>query len=204
MNAQNLDDVNSPAKWELDYRRGTARWSLGTPTPVFQALLAENIFPPGRMLVPGAGLGYDAREFARHRFEVVAVDFAQDAVDAMRGALTPETRHAILQDDFFQLPTALRDTFDYVLECCCYCAIDPTRRAEYADQIARMLKRGGAYIALAFPLGEHVGGPPFAVKPEELIALLQARGFTLLRRQVHPATIKPRQGREELLVLRKT
>lgn len=156
------------------------------------------------MLVPGAGLGHDAREFARHGFEVVAVDFAQDAVEAMRAALTPETRHEILQDDFFQLPAALHGAFDYVLEYCCYCAIDPQRRADYADQVARLLKRGGKYIALAFPLSEHVGGPPFAVRTEELIALLQARGFTLLRREIHPATIKPRKGREELLVMQKT
>lgn len=202
------DDVNHPAKWEADYRRGTAGWSLYTPTPVFQSVLAEGVFSPGRMLVPCAGLGHDAREFARHGFDVVAVDFAEDAVEAMRHALqtagTPSTAHEIIQGDLFELPASRNESFDYVLEYTCFCAIDPARRAEYADVIARVLKPGGIYIALAFPLDEHDGGPPFTVKTDELIGLFEARGFILLRREIHPATIKPRKGREELIVMRKS
>lgn len=204
------DNVNHPSKWERDYQRGTAGWSLHTPTPVFQHLLAETdargekIFPPGRMLVPGAGLGHDAREFARHGFEVVAVDFAQDAVEAMRALMDDATRHEILHHDLFQIPAAWNSTFDYVLEYTCFCAIDPTRRAEYADMMARVLKSGGIYIALAFPLSGHVGNPPFAVNVAELIALFETRGFVLRRREIHPATIKPRRGREELIVMSKT
>ncbi len=204
-----IDDVNQPSKWERAYQQGALTWDMGTPTPVFQRLLAEkdaqdkSVFPPGRILIPGAGLGYDAREFARHRFEVVAVDFARDAAEAMRNALTPETAHAVVQADLFQLPAAWNETFDYVLEYTCFCAIDPTRRGEYADVIARMLKHGGSYIALAFPTNGYTGNPPFIVNAEELIALFQARGLVLRRRESHPATIKPRKGREELLVMQK-
>jgi|SRR5581483_836346 SAM-dependent methyltransferase len=197
-------DVNHPSKWELDYQRGTAGWDMGTPTPVFQSLLREGGLPPGKMLVPGAGRGHDAREFARHGFEVVAVDFARDAADAMRALMDDASRHEILRQDFFQLPQAFDAAFDYVLEYTCFCAIDPTRRAEYADVVTRVLKRGGTYIALAFPLSDHTGGPPFAVNADELMALFEARGFVLRRREIHPATIKPRKGREELIILRKT
>lgn len=198
------DDVNSPAKWERDYQRGTAGWDMGTPTPVFQRLLAQRQLPPGRMLVPGAGRGHDAREFARHAFDVVAVDFAQDAVHAMREQMTPDSAHAILQQDFFQLPPELDGTFDYVLEYTCYCAIDPKRRAEYADTVARVLKRGGIYIALLFPLDEHEGGPPFAVDADKLRALLQQRGLRVMRREFPPDSVKPRRGREELMLMQKT
>lgn len=204
------DDVNHPAKWERDYRSGTARWSLKTPTPVFQALLAETnargepVLPPGRVLVPGAGLGHDARELARHGFEVVAVDFAQDAAEAMRDALTPGATHEILQQDFFQLPAAWNETFDYILEYTCYCAIDPRRRTEYADKIASLLNRGGIYIALVYPLAYTGTPPPFVVDTDTLAHDLAARDFQLLRREFHPATIKPRLGREELLVMQKS
>src|SRR6185295_13470896 len=109
------DDVNSPAKWERDYQRGTAGWDMGTPTPVFQRLLAGGNFSPGRMLIPGAGRGHDARAFARHGFQVVAVDFAHDAAQAMRETMTPESTHEILEQDFFLLPPELDGTFDYVL-----------------------------------------------------------------------------------------
>ena len=33
--------------------------------------------------------------------------------------------------------------------------------------VARLIKPGGSYIALLFPLDQHKGGPPFAVSAEE-------------------------------------
>lgn len=198
------NDVNLPAKWERDYQRGTAGWDIGTPTPVFQRLIRSGEFPPGRILVPCAGRGHDAREFARHGFEVVAVDFAREAVEQMRALMDDASQYEIWQGDLFQLPQEWYGTFDYVLEYTCYCAIDPQRREEYADMIARVLKKGGKYIALALPLNERVGGPPFTVKPDELISQLTRRGLKLLHREFPSDSIKPRKGNEELLVMKKT
>jgi hypothetical protein len=159
------------------------------------------------MLIPGAGRGHDAREFARHGFEVVAVDFASDAVRDMQAALTPATKHEILHQDFFALDPALDHTFDYILEYTCYCAIDPNRRVEYADKIVALLKPQGLYIALLFPIGATPPslkqGPPFTVNPDELIARLEARGLRLLHRESPPDSVKPRKGREELVILQK-
>ena len=78
------DDVNSPGKWDSDYVGGTDGWDLGGPTPVFRRLASSGRFRPGRMLAPGAGRGHDAREFARHGFQVTAVDFTASAVREMR------------------------------------------------------------------------------------------------------------------------
>lgn len=203
------DDVNSPAKWEQDYQQGTAGWDMGTPTPVFRRLLAERKFPPGRMLIPGAGRGHDAREFARHGFQVVAVDFAHNAAEAMQEAMTPESAHEILEQDFFQLPSALDGTFDYVLEYTCYCAIDPRRRIEYVDKIARFLKMGGTCIALAFPIQDAAhpfdpkNGPPFIVNADELVQRLEQRGFAPVRREFPIDSVKPRRGREELIIMKR-
>lgn len=198
------NDVNSPAKWEADYQRGTAGWDMGTPTPVFVELLAQDRFSPGRMLVPGAGRGHDAREFARHGFKVVAVDFAHHAAQAMREAMDEESAHEVVHHDFFALTPADIGTFDYVLEYTCYCAIDPARRDEYADKVVELLKEGGIYIALVFPLGNHAGGPPFAVNTDELLARLRARGMRLLRREFPASSVKPRKGREELVIMGKS
>jgi hypothetical protein len=176
---------------------------MGTPTPVFQRVLKEMQFPPGRMIVPGAGRGHDAREFARHGFEVVAVDFAQEAAQAMREAMTTDSAHQVLQQDLFTLPQELDRSFDYWLEYTCYCAIDPKRRSEYADLVARLVKEGGIYIGLLFPLDEHVGGPPFAVKTENLLRDLSGRGFAVRKREFPFDSVKPRRRREELVILEK-
>jgi hypothetical protein len=123
-------DVNLPSKWEADYEGKTDGWDLGGPTPIFKRLMAGDEFKPGRLIVPGAGRGHDAREFARHGFEVTAVDFSAHAVGEMRRLASPDAPVEILQSDLFKLPAGLDASFDYVLEYTCFCAIDPKRRGE--------------------------------------------------------------------------
>jgi SAM-dependent methyltransferase len=197
-------DVNSPQKWEADYQRGTDGWDLGGPTPVFKRLAASREFPPGRMLVPGAGRGHDAREFARRGFQVTAVDFSPSAAREMERLAEPEAPLQILQQDIFTLSHKLDGTFDYMLEYTCFCAIDPARRGDYADLVQRLLKPGGAYIDLAFPLDGRAGGPPFAVGRDEIMGLFQERGFTLVRREKPADSISPRRNAEELFIFRKS
>ncbi len=195
-------DVNVPAFWEEVYQGGRAGWDLDGPTPIFRRLLASSQFAPGRIIVLGAGRGHDAREFARHGFTVTAVDFAADAVRDMRALTDPRAAIEILQADIFALPHTLDGTFDYVLEYTCFCAIDPPRRAEYADLVARLLRPGGIYVALFFPLSNHAGGPPFAISVSEIFALFGARGFTLLRRETPTDSVSQRRGLEQLLIFR--
>lgn len=198
-----MSDVNSPVFWEKIYQQGPP-WDLGGPTPVFRRLLLEARVSPSRMIVLGAGRGHDARMFARWGFEVTAVDFAPEAVQAMRALADPEAPVEILQRDIFDLPSQFNHTFDYVLEYTCFCAIDPQRRSEYADLVKRLLEPGGTYIALLFPVGQRNGGPPYAVSPDELAGRLSRRGFDLQHHEESPPDSVPRRrGSEELLIFNK-
>lgn len=199
-----VEDVNFPTKWEADYLRKSDGWDLGGATPTFKNLASSGRFKPGRMIVPGAGRGHDAREFARHGFQVTAVDFSPYVVSEMKRLADPQAPVEVLQHDIFALPRGLDDSFDYVLEYTCFCAIDPKRRAEYADLITRLLKPGGVYIDLAFPLDGRAGGPPFAVKDSELLDLYQERGFRLLDREQPVNSVSQRRGAEELFIFKKT
>jgi methyl halide transferase len=198
-----MSNVNSSDFWQSVYQSGSTGWDLGGPTPVFCRLADSGVFPPGKMIVPGAGRGYDARLFAKHGFAVTAVDFASDAVREMHLLQEQDAPVAIVKADLFDLPSFFERAFDYVLEYVTYCAIDPARRTDYADVVNWLLEPGGTYIGLMFPVSDHKGGPPFAVSPNELVGLLQARGMQLRRREVPADTIKSRQGREELIVLQK-
>ena len=196
-------DVNSPDKWDANYEQGTDGWDLGGPTPVFQRLLRRGQLIPGRMIVLGAGRGYDAREFARRGFQVTAVDFSSEAVREMQRLGSPDAPVEILRHDIFTLPDTLNHFFDYVLEYTCFCAIDPKRRAEYADLVKRLLKPGGIYVDLAFPLDRREGGPPFAVSAAEILELFQGRGFKLLSREKPLDSISSRRNAEELFLFQK-
>jgi methyl halide transferase len=196
-------DVNSPQKWEADYQRKTDGWDLAGPTPALKRLAESGRFKPGRMLVPCAGRGHDAREFARHGFAVTAVDFSAFAVQEMQRLADPGAPVEILQHDMFELPHSMDGTFDYVLQYTCFCAIDPQRRTDYADLIARLLKPGGIYIDLAFPLDGRAGGPPFATSEDEIVGLFKGRGFQLVSDEKLHDSVSPRRQAEALLVFRK-
>jgi SAM-dependent methyltransferase len=198
-----MPDNSSPTFWDEQYDSGRVSWDLGGPTPVFQGLLLSGRFPPGRLIVLGAGQGHDARLFARFGFTVTAVDFSPQAVRTMQVMADSAAPLEILQEDIFTLPADLDGAFDYILEYVCFCAIDPADREKYFDAVARLLAPGGTYIALAFPIGQYSGGPPFAVTPEAMIAPLELRGFELVRREVPPNSVRGRSGREELLILTK-
>jgi hypothetical protein len=95
-------------------------------------------------------------------------------------------------------------SFDYLLEYTCFCAIDPKRRTEYADLVDRLLKPGGTYIDLAFPLDGRGGGPPFAVSETEVVDLFGQRGFKLQDSEKPTDSISPRREAEKLLIFQKT
>jgi methyl halide transferase len=198
-----MSNSSSASFWDGIYERGQTNWDLGQPTPVFRRLIASGRFTPGRMMVLGAGNGHDAREFARHGFEVTAVDFSAGAVRAMRDLADPNAPLTILHADIFELPCTLDATYDYVLEYVCFCAVDPERRPAYADVVKRLLKPSGIYIDLAYPLDDHQGGPPYTVIADGVIYMFKTRGFELLERERPSDSVPQRRGCEELLILQK-
>ena len=110
---------------------------------------------------------------------------------------------AVVQSDIFSLNPLLSGRFDYVLEYTFYCAIEPQRRGDYAAVVSQLLRPGGRFVGLAFPIDARQGGPPFSVDPEEMISLLSARGLRLEHREIPSDSVSPRRGREELLIMQK-
>jgi methyl halide transferase len=196
----NGGEVDRPEFWDALYSSGEAGWDLGTPTPVFIRLLESREFPPGRMLVPGCGTGHDAVAFARAGFRVTGVDFASGALAQARAlAAAQGVPVEFIEADFFSLGQEYGGAFDYVLEHVTYCAIDPSRRPEYARAMSSLLKPGGRLIALFFPVEVRPQGPPFGVDMDEVERLLQP-AFALLRSEIPVASIRPRRDREVLTI----
>jgi SAM-dependent methyltransferase len=170
---------------------------------VFEQLLSERRLRPGRTLVLGCGTGHDAVLFARHGFEVTAVDFSAEAIAAARVAAgTAGVSVAFLHCDLFGLIPAYDEAFDCVIEYVTYCAIDPVLRVAYANVVSRLTAPGGLFVALFFPVERREGGPPFSVSMEEVDNLF-SRHLRLVSTEEHPKTIAPRKGREVLTIWRK-
>ena len=164
----------------------------------------SGLLAPGRMLVTCAGRGHDARAFARHGFQVDAVEFAAEPIRDMRALADPNAPVRVVQADLFTLSHELDGQYDYVLEYTCYCAINPARRPEYADLIARLLKPSGILIALIFPTTPQPVGPPFYAPLTQVMDLFQSRGFKVLRQETPGDSVPQRKDSEALLILQKS
>ena len=188
----------SPAAWEQKYESGETPWDLSGPTPEL-VRLQSTLTGKGAALVPGGGRGHDALFLAQQGYEVDLVDFAPAALDAaLIVAASAKLNIFAYRRDFFELPQTSfhRHRYDLIFEYTFFCAIDPARRAEYVEAMATMLKPGGLFIGLFFPLTTDKEGPPFVVDREQVEKLF--RPYFELRFETPSASVKPRAGREFL------
>lgn len=165
--------MTSAEAWNARYEAGSDGWTLDETPPVIAEVLAGELLglstaelaPPRRVLVPGAGVGHDAVGWARAGHDVVAIDWAQRAVDAMRDRIAREgVDFEPRRADVLDLPADLHGSFDIVWEQTCLCALYPEMRAGYVASMWRALRPGGNLLALLWNHG-NADGPPFDMTP---------------------------------------
>ena len=194
---------NNAQFWEDKYLDESLGWDLGGPTPIF-AEMAQKL-NPGKLCIVGCGRGHDAIMFAQNGFEVTAVDFAPSAIKAVKVLAKDFDVHIqAIQDDIFSLKQKYANTFDYVIEQTCFCAIDPSRRNDYADVVQSILKPGGQLIGLWFPLDKTMeeGGPPWATSIDEVKSLFNS-GWGIEKEEWPTLSISPRKDREKMIIFKK-
>ena len=193
--------INNPAYWEEKYVKNQAGWDTGNANPIFAQLIKKKHFlQPGRILIVGAGKGYDAIDAAKEGFDVTAVDFSEKAISfAEELAKQNNVKINFLAEDFFKLDEKYFNSFDVVYDYVFYCAIDPSRRSEYADVVSKLLKPSGKFVAILFPVEKKIGGPPFGVDPLEVYENF-SRHLQLEFSSKIVDSIKPRKGREVLQI----
>ena len=151
-------------------------------------------------MVLGSGKGYDTAAAAKAGYSVTAVDFAETAVEHTKLLLTQENLQArVIRSDIFKLRSLLNEQFDAVYEYTTFCAVNPTRRREFAEIIISYLRPGGKFISVVFPIDGRPGGPPFSIDPVEFYNF-----FTPELRLDYSSrlinSVKPRKGKEMLQV----
>ncbi|MGB8169021.1 MAG: methyltransferase domain-containing protein [Chthoniobacteraceae bacterium] len=187
--------------WEAQYQKGETPWDKGAPSPgLLDALASEPL--RGRVLVPGCGAGHDVRAIAPLAEEVIGIDIAPSAVEAAR-RFAPTGRERYELANLFDLPAALRGSFDWVWEHTCFCAIDPAMRPAYVEAVAGALRPGGHLLAIFYLDPGNTSpdeGPPFEVSIAELDRLFSPR-FTLVKEWLPQRAYPGREGREWMRLL---
>jgi SAM-dependent methyltransferase len=200
-----LPPVSDPSFWDAVYRDGTDEFELGHAAPPLERAARERPPGAGEALVLGCGRGHEARLLAALGWEkVIAVDFSPVALEEAR-SLTEgtglEKKIEWRQADLFALGGADSERFDLAVEHCCFCAIDPSRRGEWAHVVRRVLRAHGHLLALFYHCGR-VGGPPFdATRPE--IERIMAGRFVIEHVEIPRDSVPKRQGKEILVRARR-
>lgn len=197
--------------WDDLYLEKTTPWDKGVPAPPLLEWIAANPGQiGGRVLVPGCGLGHDVRALAALPgvTGVVGLDLSPTAVALAEGFPKVGTE-SYLAGDLFALAPDHLETYDWVWEHTCFCAIDPSMREDYVSAVHGALKPGGHLLAVFYldPYDdEHQpgGGPPHGSSLEELSTRFEESGRFLIEHSAVPGKAYPgREGLERIVRMRR-
>jgi SAM-dependent methyltransferase len=160
-------DPGGAAFWDARYREAFMPWDAGA-APRSLARFLDGEAPGLRVLIPGCGSAYEARDFAARGHDVLAIDFSPLALDRARTVLGEWSR-VLRQADFFA--DALGAPFDLVYERAFLCALPRTLWPRWSGRVAELL-RPGARLAGFFFFGDDQRGPPFGLEAGQIEALL--------------------------------
>lgn len=188
-------EVSQPDYWDAIYREEPSPgWNLGKVAPPLAHWLANTDQHEGRALVPGCGYGYDAIGLAKAGYQTTGVDFSELAMTkAHENAASAGVEVDFQQRDLFNTD-GFENAFDLVYEYTCFVAIHPSRREEYRDVMATVLKPGGKLIGCFYNHGRD-GGPPFDTNRDDVQQLFES-AFDIRVLETSPHSIERRMGKE--------
>ena len=92
---------------------------------------------------------------------------------------------------------------DWAFDQTCFCALAPSLREPYAQNLARLIRPEGEVWALNMRTS-YTDRPPYDASPEEYQAILARAGFELVEiRKLDQESLKRRRGSETLLRFRR-
>ena len=158
-----MENVNQAEFWQQRYEQDSIGWDMGQVSPPLKAYIDQlpESAKEQSILVPGAGNAYEVGYLHEQGFtNVTLVDFAPAPIAAFAERYPDFPAKHLICADFFELSPA-QYQFDWVLEQTFFCAINPSRRDEYVQQMAALLKPNGKLIGLLFDKDFGRNEPPF-------------------------------------------
>ena len=165
-------------EWQRRYEQNDTPWDKGVSAPALTTFLRENQIA-GRVLVPGCGRGHDVRALGTQpNISVVGLDISSTAVAQAKELSSPSDLDVnFIVGDFFDLPSQLKRSFDWLVEHTCFCAIKPEQRPDYVLAAASALRMGGKIfgIFISTPTRRVVPRLPFPERNSPNFSILTLR-----------------------------
>jgi len=186
-------DPGAPEFWDERFGAGVTPWDAGSAPPALRRFVASGRIAPGaRVLIPGCGSAWEAGELDDAGMAVTAIDFAPAAIERAGARLGGRARRLVRQADFFTFESP---AFDWIYERTFLPALPPARWPQWAGRVAALTRPAGLLAGFFF-VDETVQtqsrrGPPFAIRQEELDALLAPNFGCIERHPIAPGESVP-------------
>ncbi len=179
--------------WDNRYDKHQTGWDVGKVSAPLKAYIDKLTDKGIAILIPGCGNAYEAEYLLQQGFtDITLIDISPLLVNTIEEKLAKYIGKElnIICDDFFNLDKK----FDLILEQTFFCALDPSLRKNYADQMAVLISPGGKLVGVLFNRSFE-GGPPFGGSKAEYEKLFSQK-FTINVMDDCYNSIEPRQGSE--------
>lgn len=189
--------VLDEAYWTGKYERGETGWDIGYVSTPIQSYIDQLKDKDSKILIPGAGNGYEAEYCWNSGFKSThVVDLSETPLNHLKNRVRDFPKEQLLHQDFFDL----KGTYDLIIEQTFFCALQPALRNEYALKAKELLKPGGKLVGLLFQIPLNNDKPPFGGSIEEYERLF-SRYFNIHIMETSYNSIPPRQGSELFIKL---
>ena len=188
------DDKNQLdwAYWDNQWAAGQTGWDIGYVAPALKEWFDSIIDKSAAILIPGCGNAYEAEYFLNKGFNnITVIDIAPSAVRILKEKFKNREGIRILEGDFFKH----EGEYDIIVEQTFFCAIDPSLREKYCEQMAKLLKKDGILGGLLFDR-TFEQGPPFGGCKCEYTPLFHKSGLEVTEMNITDGSIPERMGTE--------
>ena len=183
--------------WENRYQTNETGWDVGAITTPLKDYIDQIEDKNLKILIPGAGNGYELDYFLSKGFKNVFVaDFAESPLANIKKRIPDFPENQLIQSDFFDL----EGKFDLIVEQTFFCALSPELRKNYVTKMHSLLTEKGRLFGLLFDFPLTEAGPPFGGSRDEYRELF-SKHFNIKTLEKARNSIKPRESRELFFIV---
>ena len=185
--------------WNDRYHNGNTGWDLKEVSPPLKSYIDQLENKGLKILIPGAGYGYEAQYLWEQGFHnTYVIDLSSLALEKLQSRIPVFPKAQLLQGDFFEH----EEKYDLIIEQTFYCALEPKLRGAYVKKMHALLHPKGtlAGVLFDFPLTEK--GPPYGGNIETYRKRFKPY-FKVKTMETAHNSIAPRAGKEVFINFKK-
>ena len=178
--------------WNKRYEEKNTGWDIGYVSTPIKNYIDQLKDKSIKILIPGAGNGYEAEYLHKQGFvNVFVIDISKIPLKNLKKRVTTFPEENLIHGDFF-----VHDkNYDLIIEQTFFCAINPELRKNYVDKMHQLLKPKRKLVGLLFNTTLNIDHPPFGGNKTEYTNLFRHK-FLFKTFEEAYNSIEPRAGKE--------